>query len=199
MLTANGSVAQSWHSAPFQKSRMTHSGLQLHCLLLLARQTNYVGPELVALSVGTLMRTGIHMGLHRDPTNYPKMSPFHTELRRRLWATITEMALQTSLDCCMPPMFSSDDYDTLPPRNIDDCDIVENSEVIPTAKPCSVYTDTSMQITLLSSLPTRLAIARMLNHFRSKPSYDEVLRLSSEVSETIRQGTRRIKVIVPMA
>ena len=195
----NRSVAQSWHSAPFQKSRMTHSGLQLHCLLLLARQTNYVGPELVGLSAGTLMRTGIHMGLHRDPNNYPKMSPFNTELRRRLWATIIEMALQTSLDCCMPPMFSSDDYDTLPPRNVDDCDIAENSELMPPTKPNTVYTDTSMQIVLLSSLPTRLAIARMLNHFRSNPSYDEVLRLSSEVSEAIRNATRWIKVEVPKA
>ena len=195
----SGFIAQSWHSAPFQKSRMTHSGLQLHCLLLLARQTNYVGPELVGLSAGTLMRTGIHMGLHRDPTNYPKMSPFHTELRRRLWATIIEMALQTSLDCCMPPMFSSDDYDTLPPKNIDDCDIAENSEIMPPAKPSTVYTDASMQIALLTSLPIRLAIARMLNHFRSKPSYDDVLRLSSEVSEAIRHSTRCIKVNGPMA
>ena len=49
-------LAQSWHSAPFQKSRMSLTGLQLHCLLLLARNTNYVGPELVSVSTGSLVR-----------------------------------------------------------------------------------------------------------------------------------------------
>ena len=40
-------LAQCWLSAPFHKSRLTLGALQLHCLVLLARQTNYVGPELV--------------------------------------------------------------------------------------------------------------------------------------------------------
>ena len=134
------------------------------------------------------------MGLHRDPTKYPKMSPFHTEIRRRLWATIVEMALQSSLDSGMPPMISADDYDTWAPSNIDDSAITENSEVAPPAKSRTVFTQTSMQIILLSSLLKRLAIAQMLNHFRSKPSYDDVLRLSSEVSEAIRDATRLIQV-----
>ena len=118
-------LAQSWLSAPFHKSRLTYSTLQLHCLILLARQTNYVGPELVWISAGTLVQMATHMGLHRDPTNYPKMSPFHVELRRRLWAVTLEMVLQSSLDSGMPPLISQDDYDTLAPKNIDDSEITE--------------------------------------------------------------------------
>ena len=122
-------LAQAWLSAPFHKSRLSYTALQLHCLILLARQTNYVGPELVWISAGTLVRMATHMGLHRDPTNYPKMSSFHVELRRRLWAVTLEMALQSSLDSGMPPLISQDDYDTLAPKNIDDSEIAENRSV----------------------------------------------------------------------
>lgn len=132
---------------------------------------------------------GIVTGFHRDPTNYPKMSPFMVEIRRRLWATILEMALQSSLDSGMPPLISSDDYDTLAPKNIDDSEIIEDSEIGPKAKPNTIFTQTSIQIILLRSLLKRLAIGRLLNHFRSKPSYEDVLRLSSEVSDLLRDAT----------
>ena len=117
------------------------------------------------------------------------MSPFHVEIRRRLWATVLEMALQSSLDSGMPPLISSDDYDTLAPKNIDDNEIMEDSEIGPKAKPSTTYTQTSIQIILLRSLLKRLAIARLINHFRSKPSYEDVLRLSSEVSDILRDTT----------
>ena len=128
-------------------------------------------------------------GFHRDPTNYPKMAPFNVEIRRRLWATVLEIALQSSLDSGMPPLISSDDYDTLAPKNIDDSEIMEDSEIGPKAKPSTTYTQTSIQIILLRSLLKRLAIARLINHFRSKPSYEDVLRLSSELSDILRDST----------
>ena len=61
------------------------------------------------------------------------------------------------------------------------------------AKPGNTFTQTSLQIILLRSLPKRLAIARLVNHFRSKPSYEDVLRLSSEVMELLRDATVMIQ------
>lgn len=117
------------------------------------------------------------------------MSPFNVEIRRRLWATTIEMALQSSLDSGMPPLLASDDYDTLAPTNINDNEITESSEVAASGKPSTTYTETTLQTILLRTLPKRLAIARLLNHFRSKPSYEDVLRLSSEISELLRDAT----------
>ncbi len=186
-------AAQSWLSAPIQKGRLSIDGLQVHCLLLLARQTNFVGPDLVWISIGTLLRIAIHMGLHRDPTKYPAMSPFLTEVRRRLWATVLELAVQTSLDGGMPPLISFEDFDTLAPSNIADEDISETTEALPTSKPETSFTCTSLQIGLLKSLRGRLEVARLINHFRSNPTYEDVLRLSSEIFDAIRESGLRIR------
>ena len=42
--------AQSWFSSPFEKSRLNMNGLQIFCLLLIARQVNAVESDLVSLS-----------------------------------------------------------------------------------------------------------------------------------------------------
>ena len=185
-------AAQSWLSAPFQKGRLSVTGLQVHCLLLLARETNFVGPELVWISAGALLRTAIHMGLHRDSSHYPNMSPYNAEIRRRLWATVLEMAVQSSLDCGMPPLISYDDFDTAPPSNISDASLSPSdapTSLVPHSLPPTTYTQTSLQIALLASLHTRLRVARLINHFRSKPTYEEVLHLSSRVMDSIREAS----------
>ncbi|PYI08787.1 hypothetical protein BO78DRAFT_427886 [Aspergillus sclerotiicarbonarius CBS 121057] len=177
-------TAQTWLSSPFEKSRLDIDTLQLQCLLLIARQINPVGSDLVWLVAGTLLRTAMHMGLHIDPRHIPDVSPFNAELRRRLWATVLEINLQTSTDAGGLPLISTNDYDCEPPMNIDD----EQMES-PTAQPTEMFTHSSLQIALLRSLPVRLQIARFTNDFRSGVSYDEALRLSAELTEIYRDNS----------
>ena len=68
-----------------------------------------------------------------------------------------------------------------------------DSNISTPAKTDNTFTQTSLQIILLRSLPKRLAIARLINHFRSKPSYEDVIRLSSEVLELLRAATVMIQ------
>ncbi|OOF94648.1 hypothetical protein ASPCADRAFT_170787 [Aspergillus carbonarius ITEM 5010] len=177
-------TAQTWISSPFEKSRLDLDSLQLQCLLLIARQINPVGSDLVWLAAGTLLRTAMHMGLHIDPRHIPDISPFNAELRRRLWATVLEINLQTSTDAGGLPLISTDDYDCEPPMNIDD-EQMEN----PIAQPIEMFTQTSLQIALLRSLPIRLQIARFTNDFRSGVSYEEALRLSAELTAVYRDNS----------
>lgn len=67
-------VAQGWLAAPFEKDRLSINGLQVQCLLLLARQTLSVGGDLIWVSLGTLIHCAMQMGLNRDPIHFPKMS-----------------------------------------------------------------------------------------------------------------------------
>jgi Fungal specific transcription factor domain len=179
-------ASQSWLSAPFEKGRLNLVGIEIRCLIILARHTHSLENDLLWVSVGSLMRTAMSMGLHRDPSHFPKISVFHAELRRRLWATIIEIATQSSLDCGMPPMFSFHEFDCEPPSNYDDEDIDEQTKAYPPKKPYSVFTDTSVQLILLRSLPTRLELSRLINDFRSIPPYEKVLALSSELTSHIR-------------
>ncbi|KAN0098861.1 Fungal specific transcription factor domain containing protein [Hyaloscypha variabilis] len=179
-------TAQTWISGPFEKARLNLAYIEVQCLLILARQSHALDGELLWINVGTLYRTAMSMGMHRDPSNYPKISVFHAELRRRLWATIIELATQASLDCGMPPMFSFHDFDCEAPSNYDDADIDEETKSYPPRKPDSVFTDTSVQIMLLRSLKTRLEISRQFHEFRSVPPYQKVLSLSSDLTSHIR-------------
>lgn len=181
-------AAQSWMSAPFEKGRLNLSGLQVHCLVLLARQTTGVGGDLVWISVGSLIRMAITMGFHRDPNLFPRMSVLHAELRRRLWATVLEMTISSSFDSGNPPLISPGDWDTDPPSNINDSEIDETTKEPPISKPSEVYTQTSLQIQLLKSLRARLEISRLLSDFQFQPSYDDILRLGTEIFSFGREG-----------
>jgi Fungal specific transcription factor domain len=179
-------AAQTWLSGPFEKTRLNLSGVEVQCLVILARQTHNLEGDLLWITVGTLLRTAMSMGLHRDPSHFPKIPVFHAELRRRLWATIIELATQSSLDCGMPPMFSFHDFDCEPPANYNDADIDEQAKTYPPRNPDTIFTDSSIQIALLRSLRTRLEISSLVNDFRSIPPYEKVLALSSDLTSHIR-------------
>jgi hypothetical protein len=179
-------TAQSWLSSPFEKSRLDVVGLQVHCLLLLARQTNAVSADLVWISAGSLLRTAMHMGFHIDPRHIPSMSSFSAELRRRLWATILEIVVQSGMDSGGLPLIDDQDFDCEAPSNIDD---VQMEDAIFEVKPAEQFTQTSLQIALLRSLPIRLKIAKCANDFRRDVLYDETLRLSAELTAIYRENS----------
>lgn len=73
---------QTWVSGPIRKDRISLSGLQVQCLLILARQVLSIGADLLWIAVGTLIRTAMHMGLHRDPTHFRTMTVLYVALHR---------------------------------------------------------------------------------------------------------------------
>lgn len=89
--------ARFWLSQPSEKSRMNLSGLQVCCLVHIARDVCGVGSDLVWASAGSLMRMALYIGLHRDPDHLPKMSLLAAETRRRVWAAILEILVQSSM------------------------------------------------------------------------------------------------------
>lgn len=67
-------AAQDWLSSPTGKDRLSISGLQVQCLLILARQTLSIGGDLIWVAMGTLLHTAMQLGLHRDPKHFAKMT-----------------------------------------------------------------------------------------------------------------------------
>ena len=178
-------AAQQWLSAPLEKSRMNMRGLQIQCLLILARKTLGIGSDFNWSAMGILVRAAMQLGYHRDPKKFQGMSPLHCEMRRRLWATIMEMNLQAAFNSAMPPLISLDDFDTEPPLNINDDEIGKNTETA-VPHPQTVYTQTSLQIHLHRSFPSRLEAVRVSSTFRGDPSYEHVLKLGKEIMASCR-------------
>ncbi|KUI54584.1 hypothetical protein VP1G_01931 [Cytospora mali] len=180
--------ARLWILKPSEKSRLNLSGLQAWCLIHLSRDVCGIGGDLVWASAGTMMRMALYIGLHRDPVHLPKMSLLAAETRRRVWATVLEILVQSSMDSGGPPLISTNDYDTQPPGNYNDEDLLNDtaSSETPQPKPIGTFTDTSIQIAILKCIKIRLDIAAYLNEFRSITSYDKSLSLNSGLTTASR-------------
>lgn len=185
-------AAQNWLSGPLEKDRLSITGLQIYCLTILSRQIFSVGGDLTWISTGSLIQTAMQMGLHRDPKHFPAITPLQGELRRRLWATILELVVQSSLDSWMPPRISLDEFDIEPPSNLNDEDLDESTTVVQPQLNSS-FTATSIQLTLLESLPVRLKIVKLLSSLYSEPAYPRVLELSLALTEALQSCSSKTK------
>lgn len=188
--------AQLWLLLPPEKSRMTIAGIQIMCMLTIAKATSAVGQDLTWVTTGGLVRQAMYMGLHRDPSCLADMSVYRAEVRRRLWATILELNLQSAYDAGGPPLISAKHYDTRLPANLDDSQLTDESDATKApVNPPDTLTDMSVQLALLRSQPLRLAILKHVNEFRSKDSYPETLRLNSELTKACRTLTETLAAL----
>jgi hypothetical protein len=179
-------AAMKWLSGPHVKSRLNMTGLQIEILTLLARQLCNVDGDHIWITAGSLLRAAMHLGLHRDPAHFGKISLYHQEMRRRLWATVLEITAQGSLDMGMPPMISSNDYDTKAPSSINDEDIKEGLDTPLNVRLPTDYTDCSIQIASTETLPIRFEVIRLINSLRFDLAYDVALNISGELNDACR-------------
>ncbi|TLD26759.1 hypothetical protein PspLS_05139 [Pyricularia sp. CBS 133598] len=181
--------AESWLSEPNVKSRLGIQSLQIHILLLLARDVVRVGGDTVWLSAGELLRSAIFLGLNRDPAHLPVgRRALAAEMRRRLWSTVLEITVNSAMAAGGLPLISLEDFDTTPPGNFDD----QQLEYAPTGpevypEPVESWTTTSLSIALRQTFPTRLAVVAFLNGFRSHRSYENTLVLDKKLRTALRE------------
>ncbi|KAK9415163.1 hypothetical protein SUNI508_02011 [Seiridium unicorne] len=181
-----------------EKQRLSISRIQNMCLLSLARKcTQETHGHPTWIRSGSLLRSAMSIALHRDPTKLPGISPAQVEIRRRLWATVLELSLDSSLDAGCPPLISLDDFDCTLPMNLDDeqLDFHANAEFTPHG--LNRRTDSSLQIALASTFPVRLAIANFANGIRSEASYHEVLKLSTDHKDACSSLNTSLRQIQP--
>ncbi|PLN80381.1 putative C6 transcription factor [Aspergillus taichungensis] len=176
-------AVDAWLTSTLVNSSINFNMLQIQCLLLIARQAGANDDDLVWIASGSLVRSAMMMGLHRSPSRFPKIGKFWAEMRRRLWATILELDLQSALDGGMVTPIDLDEYDCEPPYNYDDTDLTEKMAEDPIPQDLTVGTRSSFQVLLARSLPLRVRIAKSVNKIKFTLSYDEALRMSEQVQQ----------------
>ncbi|KAH6867213.1 hypothetical protein B0T10DRAFT_451934 [Thelonectria olida] len=175
--------ALAWLSPSAEKSNMSLFGLQTMCLLHLARQTTGLGGEVVWISAGSLLHMAVCMGLHVDPSKLPKMSTLELEMRRRLWGTVLELVLQSSLEAGTSPMIDLTEFSCMLPSNYNDSQLGDaNERISPAPLPVDRFTDSTMHIALARSFSIRLKIAQVANGIGDNLSYEDTSRLSSDLA-----------------
>ncbi|KAI9716677.1 MAG: hypothetical protein M1812_005215 [Candelaria pacifica] len=183
--TTSCGLVQAWLDSLDWKSRIQLSTLRTQTLLLLAQQTRSTRNDNLWSSTGALIRAAMTMGLHRDPKEIPEISVFEREQRRRLWMTIVELDLQTSLTSGMPTMVGEADFTCTPPANVDDSELFEGMTEPPTSRSPREWTDSLFQVILATSLPQRLRAIKLANNFDNKPGPTEALELGRLIENSL--------------
>ena len=136
---------------------------QIICLLHIARRINVIKKKRQWASSAALVADGISVGLHRDPDSVStKITPYYSEMRRRLWATMMEFDIQSSFEQGLPTMLSQLDIQARAPRNIEDDAFDEDSESLPASRSSDKYTFASYQHISRQSLQLRLELSQIL-------------------------------------
>lgn len=183
-------AVQSYISCTFVSPSIDFKMIQVQCLLLVARLGVAGDGDVAWSSSGSLIRSAMTMGLHRDPSRFRKaMAPFWAELRRRLWMTIVELDLKISLDRGVPPSVDLDECDCGPPSNWDDNEMTEKMEHGPVESTLTNASRNFYQTILVKTLPLRYRIARKINTLNFKLSYDDALRMGEELLRSTKHAS----------
>ncbi|CAK7207668.1 hypothetical protein SEUCBS139899_010479 [Sporothrix eucalyptigena] len=83
---------------------------------------------------GLAIRIGHSIGLHRDGTNFTNLSPFETEMRRRLFWALCILDMRCAEDQGTDLTILEQGVDTMPPLNINDTDISPESTSLPPSR-----------------------------------------------------------------
>ncbi|KAJ4078259.1 hypothetical protein NW761_011770 [Fusarium oxysporum] len=131
---------------------------------------------------GIIVQLALSQGYHRDPHNFPSITPFSGEMRRRVWAVIVQLDLRLSSQMALPCVLKSQQYDTAEPRNLLDTDFDENTIDLPPSRP-----ETEVTPVLYSLAKGRIdkmmgLINDIVNDTKEHP-YTEIVELDRKLQE----------------
>ncbi|OBT58149.1 hypothetical protein VE04_01132 [Pseudogymnoascus sp. 24MN13] len=166
-------TVEAWINTPYQKPKATLANLEIRCLLLVAKQQCKWASTVIPLSCFRCL----HSTQNIDADSGLQLSSF---------------SCMPAMDSGGPLLLSTDDFDCEPPSNVDDSQIDEQSIAPVLPKPDTTFTESSIQIALAKTFPVRIAIARLINGFRSSDSYSETLRLAGDLTAACQQHSTAI-------
>lgn len=132
-----------------------------------------------------MLTCGIHRA-DRDPDNYPQLSPFEGEMRRRIWSIMIQIDGLTSYQLGLPPMIQEAACDTRTPRNLQDEDFGPDSAFLPPSRPMTEFTPILYVVTKAElSAVFRTVFMRVV--LGRTDSYDEIMSLDRRL-ESARES-----------
>ncbi|MCJ1338126.1 hypothetical protein MMC09_003411 [Bachmanniomyces sp. S44760] len=155
--------------------------------LILHLQAEYSQKQDAHVSVwiigGVLVRLAMRMGYHRDANHFSNISPFDGEMRRRVWAFISQFDLLSSFLIGLPSMIPRGQVDTTPPNNLADHDFDENTKHLPPSRPLTDPTEVSYTI---AKARMCVAFGKITDEMQStvRTSYEESMKLDRLLQES---------------
>ncbi|KAI1811904.1 hypothetical protein GGS20DRAFT_578725 [Poronia punctata] len=149
------------------------------------------------LLCSTLIRLMLKMGLHRDPSKLPRISPYEGEMRRRIWNLAIQIDLLVSFHLGLPCMIHGIESDTALPRNLVDTDFNEDSRELPQSRPMSEYTPLTYAINK-ARISRCFGLVARLSHSLTLPTYAEIMRVDSRLQD-VWSGVPSFMMVKPLS
>ena len=185
-------AVRGWLPKQVAKTQLTLGYMQGSLLTLIACEMKWIHIEDSWVAAGTLVRTALAAGLHREPSDFIRVSPFHAEIRRRLWYSIIEFDLSVSSKEGRLPGVTEGDFDCLVPSNLNDDMLTEGMDKAPVPAPAASVTQSTYQICLAESWPLRNRLCRMINGINITASYEDLLQADAEMNTILRDASKRL-------
>lgn len=155
----------------------------LDIFLALARRHD--SPRFVWMMTGLAIRMAQSLGLHRDGSHFPQLTPYEVEIRRRVWWALCFLDVRSSEDQGMDYTIVSGSFDTKFPLNLDDADF--HTETRDTPPERQGLTAMSISIDMCKICD----VTRQIMDRGRAPSLQEQRRLVNELYGTIERGYLR--------
>lgn len=155
----------------------------LDIFLALARRHD--SPRFVWMMTGLAIRMAQSLGLHRDGSHFPQLTPYEVEIRRRVWWALCFLDVRSSEDQGMDYTIAPGSFDTKFPLNLDDADI--NPETRETPQERQSLTAISISIDLCKICD----VTRQIMDRGRAPTLQEQQCLVNELYTTIERGYLR--------
>jgi hypothetical protein len=153
---------------------------------------NFNRGHTIWLMMAFIIRIALRMGYHRDAENFPNVSVFDGEMRRRVWNIVYTFDVLHSYQEGMPSMIQQVHSDTKPPANLLDLDFGPDTEVLPEPRPLMELSPVSYRV--VKNLLSRVfARACDLSNMTQAPDYDEVIKLEKELEEIYEQTPTSVR------
>lgn len=171
------------------RKRLTLLFFQLQCLALLAKRVNCVKLKQDWLTAGDVMRLALASGMHRDPSLLAtgRISEYEKEMKKRLWYTIAELEIQSSIDSGLQSSLTGLYFDTPAPSNFPDEVFSLETKELPASKPIDFFTPTSYLTVTMQSLPLRIHLTKILNDPSSHLQYTDILHYHEQIVSTLAE------------
>lgn len=135
----------------------------------------------IRLLVGVIVQIAMHLGYHRDGQHFPNLSPFESEMRRRVWALIYQIDFGTSTQMGLPRLLiRSGQIDTAEPRNLADSDFDEHTAELPPPRPDTEVTPALYSASKLRLFTIGVNAADLASEVHC-PAYADVLELDQQL------------------
>ncbi|KAK5988021.1 Equisetin cluster transcription factor eqxF [Cladobotryum mycophilum] len=142
---------------------------------------------------GVAIRLAMRMGYHRDPDNYPQISPFRGEMRRRVWAITLQLDALLSCQLGLPSMIQERQCDIRPPSNLLDEDFNLDSVQLPQPRLQTEITPILYTITKARLLSVFQTIFSQLCLVRVD-AYEEIMALDQRLNDECKSIPPRFRM-----